>query len=66
MSVLSVCLSVVKLSYLPPSAGMLPKSIVEQLKQGKQVSAESFDCVTIYFRYEEINCTCVYPCMILY
>ena len=49
---------------LPRSAGMLPKSIVEQLKQGKQVSAESFDCVTIYFRYREINCTCVYPCMI--
>ena len=39
----------------PPSAGMLPKTIVEQLKQGKQVSAETFDCVTIYFRYREIE-----------
>ena len=30
--------------------GMLPKAIAEQLKQGLQVKAESFDCVTIYFR----------------
>lgn len=28
---------------------MLPKAIVEQLKQGQPVSAESFECVTIYF-----------------
>ncbi|KAL4241106.1 hypothetical protein ACF0H5_001884 [Mactra antiquata] len=28
---------------------MLPKSVTEQLKRGKVVEAESFDCVTIYF-----------------
>jgi len=37
-------------TYTYTSTGMLPKAIVDQLKQGKQVSAESFDCVTIYFR----------------
>lgn len=30
---------------------MLPKAIAEQLKQGVQVAAETFECVTIYFRY---------------
>jgi hypothetical protein len=29
---------------------MLPKAIAEELKQGRAVAAESFDCVTIYFR----------------
>ncbi|KAK3576183.1 hypothetical protein CHS0354_001202 [Potamilus streckersoni] len=28
---------------------MLPKKVVEDLKQGKKVEPESFDCVTIYF-----------------
>ena len=31
------------------TSGMLPKAIVEQLKQGQPVAAESFECVTIYF-----------------
>lgn len=29
---------------------MLPKAIATQLTQGKTVAAESFECVTIYFR----------------
>ena len=29
---------------------MLPKAIAEQLLRGEPVSAESFECVTIYFR----------------
>ena len=33
----------------PSLPGMLPKQIAEQLKQGQTISAESFDCVTIYF-----------------
>ena len=33
----------------PSPPGMLPKQIAEQLKQGETISAESFDCVTIYF-----------------
>lgn len=28
---------------------MLPRYVVEQLKKGHKVEAESFDCVTIYF-----------------
>lgn len=28
---------------------MLPRAVTEQLKRGKEVEAESFDCVTIYF-----------------
>ncbi|XP_074036399.1 guanylate cyclase 32E isoform X2 [Leptinotarsa decemlineata] len=28
---------------------MLPRPVAEQLKRGKKVEAESFDCVTIYF-----------------
>ena len=30
--------------------GMLPKAIAEQLLRGETVSAETFECVTIYFR----------------
>lgn len=29
---------------------MLPRAIADQLKRGETVSAETFDCVTIYFR----------------
>ena len=29
---------------------MLPRSVAEALKRGDPVEAESFDCVTIYFR----------------
>ncbi len=29
---------------------MLPKAIAEQLKTGQPVNAETFECVTIYFR----------------
>lgn len=28
---------------------MLPRYVAEQLKKGKKVEAENFDCVTIYF-----------------
>ena len=28
---------------------MLPKAIAEDLKQGRPIAAESFECVTIYF-----------------
>lgn len=28
---------------------MLPRPVAEQLKRGKKVEAESYDCVTIYF-----------------
>ena len=30
---------------------LLPKSVAEDLKQGKRVEPENFDHVTIYFRY---------------
>ena len=33
------------------TSGMLPKAIVNQLKKGETVNAESFECATIYFRY---------------
>ncbi len=29
---------------------MLPQAIADQLKTGQPVSAETFECVTIYFR----------------
>ena len=36
---------------------MLPRAIAEQLKRGEHVSAETFECVTIYFRYVRILLT---------
>ena len=36
---------------------MLPRAIAEQLKRGEHVSAETFECVTIYFRYVRIFLT---------
>lgn len=34
---------------------MLPKAIAEELKQGRTVAAETFDCVTIYFRLVSVQ-----------
>ena len=34
---------------------MLPKKVAEDLKHGKTVEPEAFECVTIYFR-----CVCVF------
>lgn len=32
---------------------MLPKAIAQQLTRGETVAAETFECVTIYFRFSE-------------